>query len=160
VALSLGSNLGDRKHYLTEMETHLQSILLPPVDHSVQMETAPLEMALGSAWFLNQVITGHYTGSVESLLDKCRAIEQYLGRTAKGDKLSRTADIDILFFGTDTRETPDLTIPHPGILKRRFCLEGLAQSAPEWIHPVVNRSIHDLWETMTPDVRSQQIRFL
>jgi 2-amino-4-hydroxy-6-hydroxymethyldihydropteridine diphosphokinase len=52
-------------------------------------------------------------------------VEAALGRGGKGDKLPRTVDIDVLLFGEEVTEGPDLVVPHPGIL-RAFNLKGIA----------------------------------
>jgi 2-amino-4-hydroxy-6-hydroxymethyldihydropteridine diphosphokinase len=56
----------------------------------------------------------------------------------------RIIDIDILFFGQLFMETPSLTIPHPAIPQRKFTLAPLAEIAPEFIHPVLQKSIKTL----------------
>jgi 2-amino-4-hydroxy-6-hydroxymethyldihydropteridine diphosphokinase len=44
-------------------------------------------------------------------------------------------DLDILLYGDETTATPDLQIPHPRMLQRRFVLTPLAEIAPNLRHP-------------------------
>jgi len=46
-------------------------------------------------------------------------------------------------------ETEFLRLPHPRLHERRFVLEPLAEIAPRLVHPVMNRSIEQLLETLT-----------
>jgi 7,8-dihydro-6-hydroxymethylpterin-pyrophosphokinase len=52
----------------------------------------------------------------------------------------RVLDIDILLFGNAVMSTPQLTIPHPRMLQRRFVLEPLVEIAPDLRHPVTKES--------------------
>jgi 2-amino-4-hydroxy-6-hydroxymethyldihydropteridine diphosphokinase len=53
-------------------------------------------------------------------------------------------DIDILLFGAQTINTPQLTVPHPRIAERRFVLEPLAEIAPHMVHPVLKKTVGEL----------------
>ena len=59
------------------------------------------------------------------------AVEQSMGRIRTEPKGPRTIDIDILFFGNEVLDTPELTVPHPAMHQRRFVLEPLAEIAPD-----------------------------
>jgi 2-amino-4-hydroxy-6-hydroxymethyldihydropteridine diphosphokinase len=61
------------------------------------------------------------------LLRYCQGIEAALGRERghTGEKAPRTADIDVLLFGEETIEEPDLVVPQAGVT-RAFNLRGLA----------------------------------
>jgi 7,8-dihydro-6-hydroxymethylpterin-pyrophosphokinase len=58
--------------------------------------------------------------------------------------MERTMDIDILFFNNDSIDSPHLTIPHPFIQERKFVLAPMAEIAPDFIHPVLKKSITTL----------------
>ena len=51
---------------------------------------------------------------------------------AKGPRLM---DMDILLYGQDMIDTPELQVPHPRMHLRRFVLVPLAEIAAEAIHP-------------------------
>ena len=56
----------------------------------------------------------------------------------------RIIDIDILFFNTEIHNTSSLKLPHPELKNRRFALLPLAEIAPDFIHPVLKKSINEL----------------
>ena len=53
-------------------------------------------------------------------------------------------DIDILFYNKDVINEDGLTIPHPYIAERRFVLAPLHDIAREYVHPVLNKTVHSL----------------
>jgi len=160
VFLSLGSNKGDRAHYIAAMERRLKSVLLPPVKRSRLMKTEPVGVEGKQRWFYNRVICGGYRNSVRGLLSQCKEIETALGRTHKKKLASRTADVDILFFGNSIITEKDLVVPHPRIRKRRFCLEGLAELAPNYKVPGMRLTVSQLYSNMTSAVRRQKVAFM
>jgi 2-amino-4-hydroxy-6-hydroxymethyldihydropteridine diphosphokinase len=159
VALSLGTNLGDREHYMDRMVRGARSLLSEPVAVSLLMETEPLGMEGCELWFLNRIVCGGYADSPQALLRECRAIENELGRTRAEGISSRTADVDILLYGDAVIADTNLTVPHPQILDRRFCLEGLNQTAPDWLHPTLGKTFGELYGGMRDKVRRQGMRF-
>jgi 2-amino-4-hydroxy-6-hydroxymethyldihydropteridine diphosphokinase len=159
-ALCLGSNQGDRGEYILAMQAALAEVLQPPLAISGLMETEPVGMSPGTRWFFNQIVIGaHDRGAIE-LLNQCQAIEKKLGRVGKGDKKPRTVDIDILYYGSEVFGSPDLTLPHPALLTRRYCLEGLVRLAPEWVHPATGKTIRELLAGIDNALRRQKVHFI
>jgi 2-amino-4-hydroxy-6-hydroxymethyldihydropteridine diphosphokinase len=157
VALSLGSNLGDRCNNIALMEERLRAILESPVRVSSLMETEPLEVATLQPAYLNRMVCGGFKGDAEELLKLCQSIENDLGRTDKGRKLARTADIDIILFGNMQIQSEILSIPHPQLFSRRFCIEGLCEIVPEWSVPGTGFTIMELYDTIRFAVKGQKI---
>ena len=60
----------------------------------------------------------------------------------------RIIDLDILFYGEEIIDDPDLKVPHPEAHKRRFVLIPLVEIAPELIHPVFRVSARELLENI------------
>ena len=71
-------------------------------------------------------------------------IEQDMGRRRSERKGPRTIDLDILLFGEEITDSPEVTIPHPAMHRRRFVLAPLAEIAPELRHPIYNKTIREL----------------
>jgi 2-amino-4-hydroxy-6-hydroxymethyldihydropteridine diphosphokinase len=96
--------------------------------------------------FLNQVVAIETKLTPAVLLSTLQAIERSLGRTSKGKGEPRTIDIDILLYGDEVINTPDLTIPHASMPDRRFALTPLAEIAPDVVHPVNKKTIAKMLE--------------
>ncbi|MBD3344984.1 MAG: 2-amino-4-hydroxy-6-hydroxymethyldihydropteridine diphosphokinase [Chitinivibrionales bacterium] len=160
VFLSCGGNIDDRGKYIDKMIARLSRLLLPPVSQSRIMETEPVGVSGDQKWYFNVILGGKYTNTLRDLLQQCRNIEIALGRKTKGDKKPRTADIDILLFDGVKIDQEDLVVPHPGIVSRRFCLEGLYEIASDFYVPGANKSVAQLYASMDAKVRTQKIRFI
>ena len=137
VYLSLGSNIGQREKNIARALNALEQERIQIIARSSLYETAPRDV-LNQPWFLNMVVkceTGYFP---LQLLAKLLYIERQLGRRRGAGSVRRgprTIDLDILFFGATVMNTPQLTIPHPRMLERRFVLEPLLQIAPDLKHP-------------------------
>lgn len=158
VALSLGSNLGDRHKNIALMEDMVRGILEPPFRMSSLMETEPLEVTTWQPAYLNRMVCGSFSGDAKQLLKLCQSIEIDLGRTDKGRKLARTADIDIILFENIQIQSEILSIPHPQLFSRRFCIEGLCEIVPEWRVPGTAFTIMKLYDTIRFAVKDQKIQ--
>lgn len=137
--LSLGSNLGNREQNL-QQAIRRASALGRVVAVSSFYETEPVEYT-DQPCFLNCVIALETTAEPAQLMSECLRIEQEMGRQRLVKKGPRSIDIDILLFGNAVVNTPDLTIPHPEMIRRRFVLEPLAEIAPELLHPVSHKTV-------------------
>jgi 2-amino-4-hydroxy-6-hydroxymethyldihydropteridine diphosphokinase len=157
VALSLGCNLGDRQKNIITMEQRLREILQGPYISSSLMETVAVDVPEKQPSYLNRLFCGTFSGNAEQLLEKCVMIELELGRTDKGAKKARTADIDIILFGNLKLSGEKLTIPHPQLFTRRFCIEGLCEIVPEWKVPGTGFTIIELYDTIRFAVKDQKI---
>ena len=145
VYLLLGSNIGNRLLYLSKAVVEIDRRIGEIIRRSSLYETEPWGFTDDLA-FINMVIAIQTTLSPERILERIHAIETSLGRERAGQVgyQSRTIDIDILFFGEETIDKPDLIIPHPRLHERRFTLEPMSEIAPEFPHPVFHKSISTL----------------
>lgn len=91
--------------------------------------------------FLNMVVAVETSLSPHELLARLLEIEQELGRVRTFRNAPRIIDLDILLFGQAVFEDPELQLPHPRMLERRFVLEPLNEIAPALVHPVTGRTI-------------------
>ena len=132
--ISLGSNLGDRDHNLSEAIRLIgQSPNIVVLAQSKRINSTALTCD-GSKQpdYLNAVIKLETALEPEDLLDVCQTIEKQLGRpTEHGKWEARTIDLDILLYDDRKINTSRLTVPHPEISKRGFVLEPLYDIAPE-----------------------------
>jgi 2-amino-4-hydroxy-6-hydroxymethyldihydropteridine diphosphokinase len=152
VFLSLGSNLGDRRAYLTQALRRLQDLDLVRVvtcSRVYETEPWPEEEVPRERWYLNCAVEIETGLEPHRLLELAQAIESDAGRVREAPAgpapyPDRTLDIDILLYEDQVVSEYRLMIPHPLLHERRFVLEPLAEIAPEVEHPVLYRPIRDL----------------
>ena len=141
--LSLGSNEGNRALWLQAATDYIAARCGTILDRSSIYQTAAWGITTQPD-FLNMVIYIETTQSPTQLLDTILNIEITMGRHRTIKWGPRIIDIDILFFNDDIIDTPGLIIPHPFIQERRFTLLPLAEIAPDYIHPKLNKTITEL----------------
>jgi 2-amino-4-hydroxy-6-hydroxymethyldihydropteridine diphosphokinase len=98
-------------------------------------------------WFLNRLIVVETELEPEAMMRQLLDIEAELGRVRHpeaGGYTSRTADLDILYYGSRIVLTDSLTIPHPRLHQRRFALLPLCEVVPEFVHPAFNMTQTEL----------------
>jgi 2-amino-4-hydroxy-6-hydroxymethyldihydropteridine diphosphokinase len=142
--IALGSNLGDRLANLRNARKEIASLggTLPPLLSSAVYETEPVGCEKGAAKFLNAAIEIGYAGAPERLLEELARIEKFLGRPKAHERnVSRTIDLDLLYFGEAVTATEDLQLPHPRIAQREFVLRPLADIRPDLVLPGQSDSI-------------------
>ena len=136
--IALGSNLGDSRQIFARAITRLQEFSDAPLLQSSFIETAPVDCPPGSPNFLNAVVglVLRAGETPESLHAKLQALEKEFGRQPKKVlNEARPLDLDLIAFGNEVRNTPQLTLPHPRAHLRKFVLQPLAEIAPDFILP-------------------------
>ncbi|NVJ98470.1 MAG: 2-amino-4-hydroxy-6-hydroxymethyldihydropteridine diphosphokinase [Alphaproteobacteria bacterium] len=112
--------------------------------------------------FINAAALVEGCGTPEGVLAILHTIEASFGRERLARWSARTLDIDLIAF--DDVILPDLVgwwalanhedaafftetpmIPHPRAHRRGFVLSPLREVAPDWVHPVLNQSVSDLF---------------
>lgn len=95
--------------------------------------------------YINGVARVETNLAPQVLLSRLQEIESKLGRVRTGEKWEpRTIDLDILFYGDEIIDLPDLKIPHPELHKRLFVLNPLCDIAPDLIHPAIKKSVKEM----------------
>ena len=133
IYLGLGSNLGDRHTLLLQAIERLIHRVGPMLRCSSFIESEPMGFESEHP-FMNAVVLLQTELSPRQVFDVTQQIERELGRTEKsmtgtaGDKPvyhDRTIDIDLLLYGDQTIDEPDLQIPHPRMEERPFVMDPL-----------------------------------
>jgi 2-amino-4-hydroxy-6-hydroxymethyldihydropteridine diphosphokinase len=146
-AVALGSNLGDRLENLRGGRKAIFDLptVKPPVLSSAIYETEPVGCETGAGKFLNAVVEFEYEGDPARLLEQLIQIEEALGRKrVHRQNVSRTIDIDLLYFGDIRIKTEQLRLPHPRLHLREFVLRPLADIRPDLILPNQKKSVREL----------------
>ncbi len=148
VIIALGSNLGNRRKNLAEGIKRLKLAIADLKCSGIYETAAMLPDNAPADWdmpFYNCVCCGETELSVHDMLVLCNKIEKENSpeKRSKGSSGPRYLDIDILAYGNEVHETPELKIPHPGILKRNFVLAPLSEILPDWVHPLTGKKISE-----------------
>ncbi len=151
VYLLLGSNLGDRISYLRQARSLIGETVAKVIQASSVYET--------QSWgktdepdYLNQVLYLKTDLHPGLLLEKLLGIETIMGRKREVKWGSRIIDIDILFYGDQKINEPNLVVPHPELHNRMFTLAPLNEIAPNFVHPVFQKKISDLKSELKSDL--------
>ena len=143
VYLLLGSNLGNRKEILEKAIELIAQKVGIIISQSKDYETKPWGVT-DQPDFLNLAIAVYTNQSPWEILERTQSIENQLGRVRKEKWGARLIDIDILFYGDEIINEPDLKVPHPLMQERDFALTPLAEIAPNFVHPVLKKTVLEL----------------
>ena len=126
VYLGLGSNLGSRSRNLSAARRRLREKGVRILRLSRVMETEPWGV-IDQPRFLNQVLEAGWDGTPRQLLRTVKQVEKEGGRRPARRWGPRVIDVDILLFGDERVDLPDLVIPHPRIAERDFVVASLEE---------------------------------
>jgi len=151
IYVSIGTNIDRKKHLklaLDELHRRFGLLQLSPV---YQSEAVGFE----GEDFFNMVAGFVSNESIESVVKQLKSIEKLSGRDVSAPKFSaRTLDIDLLNYDDVVCEQP-IQLPRDEITYNAFVLKPLNDVAPQWIHPVKQRTISALWKSF--DQSSQRL---
>ena len=150
VYLSIGSNKGDKINYLhqaTSLIANSENVKL--VRASTFYESEPWGKK-DQPWFVNAILEVKTGLSPQDFLLKMKNIEKQLGRDLENSQKwgEREIDIDILFWDNQIINDENLKIPHPYAHRRAFVLVPMMELDPDFVHPVLKKSIIDLHEQL------------
>lgn len=153
--VGLGSNLGSREKNIAAALNALETTRGISVTRvSSLYETDPVGGPADQPAFVNAVAQIETALSAPRLLAVCQKIEETLGRKrtdASGQTIRwgpRTIDLDLLIFGDEVHSTTTLTIPHPLMHERRFVMEPFVEIAPDFVHPMLNRTARQILDSL------------
>ena len=127
--------------------------------------------------FVNAAATLAYQGEPDAVLRHLHEIEARFGRERVSRWGARTLDLDLLAVGSrvspdeivlknwmelsprrQLEEAPDqLILPHPRLHERGFVLVPMADVAPDWVHPILGRSVQQMLDGL-PDAQKAEIQ--
>ena len=134
VYFSLGTNQGDRRAQIDEALRRLDASIGRPYEALSSIIETP-SWGFEGPDFLNCVVRYRTACQPRTLLRICKRIERAMGRTggpeydAEGRRIyhDRPIDIDILLYGEERVDEPDLQIPHPLMEQRDFVMRPLRE---------------------------------
>lgn len=139
IYIALGTNLGVRMDNLNIAITSLSPEIVL-LQRSRVYETEPWGYADQPA-FLNMVVSAETELSPFDLLKKLKGLEGSLGRVPIFKNGPRLIDMDILFYDDLIMKSDSLTIPHPRLHERAFVLIPMLDIAPDFVHPILGKTI-------------------
>lgn len=144
-AVLLGGNLGNVADNLKRAKELIEGFSSIVQSSSIyRTEAWGME---GAPDFLNQVILLHTELKAHDLLRALLTIENKMHRQRGADDgvyLSRTIDLDILFYGELIVDSTELQIPHPRLHLRKFTLSPLVELIPDYTHPILKKTMVQL----------------
>ena len=130
--IALGGNIGDVPEAFRRACEALSNAGFHIRRFSSLLRTAPVGCEPGAPEFTNAALSGFWNGTASDLLYVCQKIEADNGRpNDHAYHVSRTLDLDIILFGRETIDLPNLKIPHPEAAKRDFVMVPLREIEPE-----------------------------
>jgi len=154
VFIALGSNLGNSRQIILDAMDRLQNFSDRPILKSSLWQTSPVDCPPDSPMFVNAVVglVPRKDETPESLLAKLQSLQKEFGRQPR-QLLNepRPLDLDLIAFGQETRNTPELVLPHPRAHRRRFVLQPLSEIAPDLILPGHGKTVAELLAELVDD---------
>lgn len=147
IHIMLGGNLGNVAETFRNAQKFLEENGLKITGTSRIGSSAAVDCVPGTPDFCDQAIAGLWNGTPDELLDLLQKTEKHFGRPPnhRSDE-SRTLDCDLIFFNDLVISTLRLTVPHPRMHQRAFVLELMVETAPDFIHPVLKKSVRELFD--------------
>jgi len=152
IFLALGSNIENRKQHIETaidlLHENVHDITIAPL-----YETKPRYFE-DQQNFLNTILRGFTDLTLQELLQFTKTIQQEVGRVERFRNGPREIDIDILFYDNVVYKDEELEIPHPRLQERDFVLQPFADINPDFLHPVLKKTIKELLDALPEEQRS------
>lgn len=150
VFLALGTNLGDKEENIYRAIKLLNERVGMVIVHSSFFVTQPVGFQSENN-FINSACLVMTSLSPTEVLKEIKQIELDMGRISKSvDNVysDRIIDIDLILYDQLIYEDEQLTIPHPRLHERTFVLAPLVEIAGQYVHPILNKSIEELYNNI------------
>ena len=151
--VALGSNKGNSRRTIQYTIAKLAELSEQPMFVSSLWRTAPVDCPPDSPDFINAVaaLRPPPSETPETLLQKLQNLQKQFGRKPKKVmNESRPLDLDLIAFRSETRATPELTLPHPRAHQRLFVLQPLSELAPQLVLPGQTKTVTELLSALPP----------
>ena len=153
--IAIGSNMGDSVKIMTDVIYKIQSMGLGEIEStSFLYESKPMYYS-NQPSFLNAACLLKTKCSPENLLKQLKDIEKLIGRQETFRNGPRLIDLDIVFYDNDCLNIADLQIPHMRMHERSFVLKPCLDVVPNYIHPILNKSIKQLWNELSNESKKE-----
>ncbi len=158
IFIALGSNQGDRELNLLRAVAEIGRLRDTRITAlSSFYDTQPVG-PVSQDNYLNAVLKLETAFSPRELLRELQRIESAVFRRVRTVHWGpRPMDLDILFYGDAIIAEEDLIIPHPRLHERRFVLVPLAEIAPAFIHPLIQRSVAQILASLKTTDRVEKV---
>lgn len=148
LVIGFGSNIGDRLSYINDAKLYMKEEFGEPIKES-SIYVSPPHGFESKNDFFNCCCVYSTSISAQESLAITQSIEKKIGRKKKsvdGMFSSRKIDIDILYYDDLIFNSQNLTIPHYAVSERIFVLKPLNEIIPDFIDPVLNKTVVKLYE--------------
>lgn len=149
--------MGDRKKNLQSAWKSIAEIKDVSITKTSSLYAAAPVGVIGQNNFLNAVLEIQTQIDAGELLRRLNHIESGMGRERKIKWDARNIDLDILLFGRQVIMNCELTVPHPEMVRRKFVIIPLMEIGPSTYHPIVGKTIAEIWNGAPQDVKEQQV---
>ncbi|MCJ8171321.1 2-amino-4-hydroxy-6-hydroxymethyldihydropteridine diphosphokinase [Clostridium botulinum] len=145
--VAFGSNMGEKENYIKRALENMEERGMKIIKVSSIYETEPYGV-LDQDSFLNGVVKIETNLTPEDLIGELLNIEKQLDRVRERRWGPRTIDLDIIFYDDLIINEKDLVVPHKDMENREFVLKPLCDIDENFIHPVLKKSVRELYDRL------------
>lgn len=147
--VAIGSNLGERQQLIEQGIEALKRLEGCKVENVSQIIATKPYGVTDQPDFLNGMIALRTLLPPLELLDSLQEIEQAAGRQRLVHWGPRTLDLDLIFYDHAVIDMERLQVPHPDMQNREFVLKPLAELAPYYRHPILQKTVKEMLDAIS-----------
>lgn len=145
VCLAVGSNMGEKQKYIRDAIRAIDEDDRCSVSKTSELILTAPYGEVEQDDFLNGALLIKTLYTPEELLTRLHELEAAAGRERRQHWGPRTLDLDIIFYDDLVWDTDTLRIPHVDMHNRDFVLAPLSQIAPYKMHPLLGKTVMQLY---------------